>query len=42
MSGVKAIHEERAGMGNAHLRAKESPDAPRVQGIFLAHETGQY
>ena len=42
MAGVNAIHEKRAGMGNAHLIAKEPPDASRVRGIFPAHETGQH
>jgi hypothetical protein len=42
MAGVNAIREERAGMGNAHLPAKETPDARRVLGMFPAHETGQH
>ncbi len=39
MVGVNAIHE---GMGNAHLHAKELPDATCIRGVFPAHETGQH
>lgn len=29
-------------MGNAHLYAKEPPEAPCLRGIFPAEETGQH